>query len=37
MKKAYRNGWMLLLAVTVFVVVFFLFILQTNEPPRPRA
>jgi hypothetical protein len=36
MNKAYRNGWILVLAIAVFVVVFFVFVLRTNEnSPAP--
>ncbi len=36
MKKAYRNGWILVLLAACFVVALFLFVLKTNEnPPAP--
>ena len=35
LKKAYRNGWILVLAALVFVVLVFAYALRTNEPAQP--
>ena len=33
LRRAYRNGWILLLLAILFSLVFFWFTLRTNEPP----
>ena len=36
LKKAYRNGWLLVLAALAFVVLVVAYALKTNEPaPTP--
>jgi len=35
LQKAYRNAWILLLIVAVFVVVFFIFTLRANVDHPP--